>query len=452
MLFKNHKEIIDNGQTLELKNARKDILEILTYAINSVDPYNTVKSKFNGEKINIQSKIIDISDFENVYLVGFGKASVSMAQAVCDSIEIKKGIVITNDTNKKVKSSKIITHVGDHPITSQNSINGTNEILDMVKKFNENDLLIVLISGGGSALFSKPRTSLKDIQKTTDLLLKSGANIKEINTIRKHLSFVKGGQFVDFVKCRIISLIISDIINDPIEFIASGPTYPDSTTFLDAKNIFKKYMLWKKIPSSVRNLIDDGISKKISETPKVDNPVFNKVYNFIIANNEIACKAAEEKGKELNYKTMLLTTSLEGEAKDIGKYLVEKAVNYSTDEKKLLFISGGETTVTINGDGIGGRNQEMVLGSVYELSNNNVIFSSFATDGIDGISNAAGAIADGYTFSKAQRRNLDYKSYLKNNNSYKYFNKLNDLLITGPTFTNVMDIQILIKLNIDNKC
>ena len=451
MLFKNHKEIINNGQTPELKNARKDILEILTYAINAVDPYESVKSKFSTDKIIIQPKIINISDFENVYLVGFGKASVSMAQAVCDSIEIKKGIVITNDTNKKVKSSKIITHVGDHPITSQNSINGTNEILDMVKKFNENDLLIVLISGGGSALFSKPRTSLKDIQKTTDLLLRSGANINEINTIRKHLSFVKGGQLVDYVKCQIISLIISDIINDPIEFIASGPTYPDSTTFLDAKNILIKYKLWKKIPLSVRNLIDDGISKKISETPKKDNPVFSRVSNFIIANNEIACKAAEEKAKKLNYKTMLLTTSLEGEAKDIGKYLVEKAINYTTEKKKLLFITGGETTVTIKGDGKGGRNQELVLGSVYELFNKDVVFSSFATDGIDGITRAAGAIADGYTFSKAQRRNLDYKSYLINNNSYEYFNKLKDLLITGPTGTNVMDIQILIKLNKSNK-
>jgi hydroxypyruvate reductase/glycerate 2-kinase len=291
---------------------------------------------------------------------------------------------------------------------------------------------------------------LKDIQKTTDLLLKSGANINEINTIRKHLSFIKGGQFVYFVKCRIISLIISDIINDPIEFIASGPTHPDSTTFLDAKNILKKYNLWKKIPLSVKNLIENGVSKKISETPKKENPMFNKVSNFIIANNEIACRAAEEKAKILNYKTMVLTTSLEGEAKDIGKYLVEKAINYSTEEKKLLFISGGETTVTIKGDGKGGRNQEMVLGSINELSGKDVVFSSFATDGIDGISKAAGAIADGYTFSKAQRRNLDYKSYLTNNNSYEYFNKLNDLLITGPTGTNVMDIQILLKLNKNN--
>lgn len=450
MLFKNHKEIIDNGQTIDLKNARKDILEIFTYALNAVDPYKSVKSKFCADKIIIQSKNINISDFENVYLIGFGKASVSMAQAVCDSIEIKKGIIITNESNRKVNSNRIITYVGDHPITSQNSINGTNEILDMVKNCNENDLLIVLISGGGSALFSKPRTSLKDIQKTNDLLLRSGANINEINTIRKHLSFVKGGQLVDFVKCRIISLIISDIINDPIEFIASGPTYPDSTTFLDAKNILKKYKLLKKIPLSVKNLIENGISKKISETPKKDSPVFNGVSNFIIANNEIACRAAEEKAKKLNYKTMLLTTSLEGEAKEIGKYLVEKAINYSTEEKKLLFIAGGETTVTIKGDGKGGRNQEMVLGSVFELSNKDVVFSSFATDGIDGISKAAGAIADGYTFRKAQSKNLDYKSYIKSNDSYQYFNELNDLLITGSTGTNVMDIQILLKLSKNN--
>jgi glycerate-2-kinase len=450
MLFKNQNKIIDNGKTLEIKNSRADILDILSSALEAVNPYKAVKSKFYGNDIIFKSKKFNISEFENVFLIGFGKASVSMAQAVCDSTGIKKGVVITNETNKKVNSKNVLTYVGDHPITSKRSIDGTKKILDLIKEIGEDDLLIVLISGGGSALLSKPRISLKDMQKTTDLLLKSGANINEINTIRKHLSFVKGGQLVGFVKGKIISFIISDIINDPIEFIASGPTYPDSTTFLDAKKIFEKYKLWRKIPQSAKIVIVKGMEKKIAETLKKDASNFDRLYNFIIANNEIACKAAENKANELNYNVMILTTSLEGEAKEVGKYLAEKSVNYSTDNKKLLFICGGETTVTVKGNGKGGRNQEMVLGGVFTLSDKDVIFASFATDGIDGNCDAAGAIADGYTLNKAKRKNLDFKTFINQNNSYNFFKKIDDLLITGPTGTNVMDIQILLKFNDKN--
>ena len=446
MLFKNREQIIKNGQTPKLKKVRKEIFDVLTYALNAVDPYNAVKSKFDGKSIVFRSETIDLSDFENIYLIGFGKASVGMAQAVCDSIDVKNGAVVTNDPDNKVQNNHISTYIGSHPIPDQKSIDGTEKILDIVKKCKENDLLIVLISGGGSALLSKPRVGLNDLQNTTDLLLKSGANINEINTIRKHLSFVKGGQLAAYAKCTIISLIVSDIIGDPIEFIASGPTYPDSTTYTDAQNILKKYKLWMKLPSSVRKIIEDGIKGKIPETPKRDDPVFDDVFNFVVANNEIACRAAKNKAEELGYKTMLLTTSLDGEAKDTGKYLAEKATSYLTDAKKMVFISGGETTVTIRGSGKGGRNQEMVLGSIEELANKDVVFSSFATDGIDGMSDAAGAIADAYTLMRAQKKDLDPNRFLDENNSYEFFKNLDDLFVTGPTGTNVMDIQILVKI------
>ena len=446
MLFKNYNKIVNNGQTPEIKNARKDILEIFSYALDAVDPYNAVISKFNGNYISFKSKKFDVSKYENIYLIGFGKASIRMAQAVCDSVEISEGLVITNEKNKKVDSKKVITILGDHPIPSKRNIEGTDKLLDLLKKINENDLLMVLISGGGSALLCKPRISIFDMKKITDYLLKSGANINEINTIRKHLSFVKGGQLVDFCKGKILSFIISDIVNDPIEFIASGPTYPDSTTFLDAKNIFKKYKLWKIIPNSARDIIEKGVLKKIPETLKIGNPVFKRVNNFIVANNEIACNAAIKKAEALNYKTMLLTTSLEGEAEVMGKFLVEKTINYSSFSEKLLFVSGGETTVTLSGSGKGGRNQEMVLGSVISFSNNKLIFSSFATDGIDGNSDAAGAIADGFTYLRAKKNKLNYNKFLNQNDSYNFFKKLDDLLITGSTGTNVMDIQIIIKL------
>ena len=445
MLFKNREQIIKNGQTPELKKIRKDILDVINSALDAVDSYNAVKSRFEGKKIVFRKETIDISDFKNVYLIGFGKASVGMAQAVCDSIDVKNGAIITNDPDNKVQSRSVLTLVGNHPIPSQKNIDNTENILDIVNKCKENDLLIVLVSGGGSSLLCKPRVSLNDLQKTTDLLLKSGANIREINTIRKHISFVKGGQLATSAKCTIISFIISDIIDDPIEFIASGPTYPDSTKYSGAKKILNKYGLWLKIPLSVKKVIENGIQGVISETPKKNDLVFRNVLNYIVSNNEIACIAAKEKAEELDYKAMLLTTSLDGEAKNIGKYLVDKATNYITD-KKMLFISGGETTVTIKGSGKGGRNQEMVLGSVKELADKDVVFSSFATDGVDGVCDAAGAIADAYTLKRANKKNLDQHKFLEENNSYEFFNSLDDLIITGPTGTNVMDIQILIKI------
>jgi len=201
-----------------------------------------------------------------------------------------------------------------------------------------------------------------------------------------------------------------------------------------------------KLPSSVRKIVEDGAKGKIPETPKKDDPVFDNVFNFVVANNKIACRAAKDKVEELGYKTMLLTTSLDGEAKDVGRYLAEKATNYLTDAKKMVFISGGETTVTIKGSGKGGRNQEMVLGSVEELANKDVVFSSFATDGIDGMCDAAGAIADAYTLMRALKKDLDPNRFLNENNSYEFFKNLDDLFVTGPTGTNVMDIQILVKI------
>ncbi len=446
MLFKNQEQIIKNGKNTEFKEIRKDVLDILTSAINAVDAYNVVKSRINDKKIIFESKIFNVSDYKNIYLIGFGKASIGMAHAVYDSVPIKKGAIITNEIKETGKKSCLTTLFGSHPIPSQKNIDATDKLIDIVDKCRKNDLLIVLISGGGSALLCKPRINLYDLQKVTNLLLKSGANIKEINTIRKHLSFIKGGQLAKFAKCTVISLIISDIVKDPKEFIASGPTYPDSTTFIEAQDILNKYKLWMKIPSSIRKIINEGINGKIRETPKKDDPTFNNVFNLIVANNEMACIAAEEKAEELGYKTMLLTTNLDGDAKERGSYLVEKALDYQTYAKKMIFISGGETTVKIKGKGKGGRNQEMVLSSVKKIANNKFVFSSFATDGIDGTSNAAGAIADSFTFERAKENNIDPNIFLTENNSFEFFKKLKDYFNTGPTGTNVMDIQLLIKL------
>jgi glycerate 2-kinase len=444
MLFKNYDDLVWNGQTPLLQQKRKDVLDILTAAVDAVQPSRVVKDIFCGTQLVFASETIDLSSFDHLYLVGFGKASVGMAQAVCDAVTITKGVVITNEPSAIISNHSIEVITGGHPLPNEGSIHGAEKILDLLSQCSENDCVIVLISGGGSSLFCKPRVPLNDLQKTIDMLLRSGASIDELNTVRKHLSLVKGGQLAHYTKAVIISLIISDIVHDPISSIASGPTSPDPTTFSDAREILKRYELWKNIPPTVRTVITEGIAGRISETLKENDPVFKTVFNFVIANNERACQGAIEKAKELGYDAKLMATSITGEARVIGKYLmnrVKKSLNYG----KIVFITSGETTVTVRGSGTGGRNQEFVLSCVEEIAGKDIVVASFATDGIDGNSDVAGALADGFTLPRALKKKLNPCCFLEQNNSYVFFQELNDTLRTGLTGTNVMDIQILIR-------
>ena len=433
MLFKNAKQIIENGKDRRTKLARRDILSILSEVVKSVDPYR-VTHKYLEENI-------DLSSYKSIYMLAFGKASIRMAQAACDLLPVEEGVVITNE-DKIVKAKNVHTFTGDHPIPTLRNIKATEKAIEVVEKCKEEDLLLVLISGGGSALLCKPRVPLEDMQTLTDMLLKSGADITELNTIRKHLSFVKGGQLAKLADCEIISCIISDVVGDPIEFIASGPTAPDTTTFEDAKNILIKYDLWNKVPESVKRIINMGLKGELSETPKPGDEVFNRVKNVIVANNSLACESAKRKAEKLGYKAKILSTTLTGEAREVGKFLVKKAMDELTE--KEIMIAGGETTVRVRGKGKGGRNQEMVLSTVEMLKDSSLVFASFATDGVDGNSDAAGAIADSYTLERSRDKGMRYEEYLENNDSYHFFKNLNDLLITGPTGTNVMDVQILL--------
>ena len=433
MLFKNAKQIIENGKDRRTKLARKDILSILSEIVKSVDPYR-VTHKYLEENI-------ELSSYKSIYMVAFGKASIRMAQAASDLLPVKEGVVITNE-DKIVKAKNVYTFTGDHPIPTLRNMKATEKAIEVVEKCKEEDLLLVLISGGGSALLCKPRVPLKDMQTLTDLLLKSGADITELNTIRKHLSFVKGGQLAKLADCEIISCIISDVVGDPIEFIASGPTAPDTTTFEDAKNILIKYDLWNKVPESVKRIINMGLKGELSETPKPGDEVFNRVKNVIVANNFLACESAKRKAEKLGYKAKIFSTALAGEAREVGQSLVKEAMD-NLAEKEIM-IAGGETTVRVRGKGKGGRNQEMVLSTVEMLKNSSLVFASFATDGVDGNSDAAGAIADSYTLERSRDKGMKYEEYLENNDSYHFLKNLNDLLITGPTGTNVMDVQILL--------
>lgn len=444
MLFKNYNDLILNGQTPQLQQKRKDALDILSAAVDAVQPSRVMNDVFCRKQLIFASEIIDLSTFDNIYVIGFGKASVGMAQAVSNAVNVTKGVIVTNDPSAIITNHSIEIIIGGHPVPNECSICGTEKILDLLGECSQNDCVIVLISGGGSSLLCKPRVNLDDLKKTINILLRSGVSIDEMNVIRKHLSFVKGGQLPQYTKAVIVSLIISDIVHDPITSIASGPTFPDSSTFSDARDVLKKYKLWTKVPAKVRTIITEGIAGRISETPKENNPGFDMVFNFIIAKNERACQSAIKKAKELGYDAKLMTTSLTGESRIIGKDLINR-VRKRLNNKKTVIITGGETTVTVIGDGIGGRNQEFVLSCVEEISGNELVVASLATDGIDGNSNAAGAIADGYTLARAQEKMLNPSQFLKQNNSNIFFQALNDAFLTGSTGTNVMDIQIIIK-------
>jgi glycerate 2-kinase len=292
--------------------------------------------------------------------------------------------------------------------------------------------------------------SLEDRKRMIEFLLKCGATIEEINSVRKHLSSIKGGWLAKFAyPAKIITLIISDVVADRLDTIASGPTVPDQTTFKDSWETIKKYGLEDELPPAIKKHLQDGLNKKVPETPKEGDPAFRNVHNFIVANNLKALQAAEKKARELGYNTLILSSCIQGEAREIAKVYAAMAKDIKNHHIPIsppcIIIGGGETTVAIRGRGKGGRNQELALSFSQEAKGlKNTLFISAGTDGIDGFTDAAGAYADGETFFKAKENGLSLKDFLDNNDSYNFFNKLNDLLITGSTGTNVMDMHLLL--------
>lgn len=444
MLCTNDDELILNGCTPILQQKRRDILEMLSAALDAVMPSRVVSDICHDSLLVFPSETIDLTSFDHLFLVGFGKASVGMAQAVCEAASVTKGVVITNNPRARVTNDVVKVMVGGHPLPNNESIHGADQIISLIQGCSENDCVIVLISGGGSSLFCKPWVPLESYQQTIDLLVRSGAPIDEVNTVRKHLSLVKGGQLAKQTKATMVSLIISDVIHDQISSIASGPTSPDSTTYMDAEDILHRHQLWEKIPEEVIAVLEKGRKGELPETLKEGDAAFEKVFNYVIANNEQACDAAVRKGVELGYDTKLITTSLSGEARTLGPYLIERIKN-SLIKGNGAFVTGGEPTVTVRGNGHGGRNQEFVLGCIEDIADSEMVLASFATDGIDGKSTVAGALADGCSLARAQKKHLLPAHFLRNNDSFAFFQALGDTLQTGVTGTNVMDIQIILR-------
>lgn len=433
---------------------RANALEIFYAGLRAVEPDVCLRRHIHlaGNLLKIGKKTYNLTKFKDIYVVGFGKVSGFMGVVLEEILgeRIRAGII--NVQYGYHASCRIIKiNMASHPIPDEAGIKGTTEIIQLLKKADENDLIICLISGGGSALFELPcdGITLIEIQMVTELLLKCGARIDEVNAIRKHISQVKGGRFVKMCKGEIVSLLLSDVVNDQLDAIASGPTAPDYSTFSDCEKIFIKYGLSQKIPDSIRAHIQKGLEGKVEETPKFIDKIFDKVYNVIIGNNRKALQASYKKATELGYHTAVISSYMNSEAREAAKAYgaIAKEIHRSGNPVKrpACVIAGGETTVVVRGKGKGGRNQEFVLSAAIEIDGlEDTVILSAGTDGIDGNTDAAGAIADGFTVSRAKSMAMEPEAYLGDNNSYSFFKELNDLFVTGPTKTNVMDIMLLL--------
>jgi len=458
-IIKNREALIANGSSSKDKMARKIALDAIEEAFKAADPKRIMfsKIKLEGETLKVNDNLFHLSKYKRIFVLGGGKASGSMAEALEKILKdhIEDGIIVVpKGVAGKHKLSRIKLHESSHPIPDESSVAGARKILELAKKAEEGDLVICLISGGGSSLMALPKEniSLKDKQRVTDLLLKSGAVINEVNAVRKHISSFKGGQLAKAVyPATLIGLLLSDVLGDPLDVIASGPTVPDSSTFNDAVSILQRYNLWDRIPNSVRMILSEGVKGKMEETPKKEDPTFKKVKNIVIGNNRLACSAALKRLERSGLNTLFLTSFMEGEARHIGIFIGAIGRELTVTSKPIAppagIVAGGETTVTVTGNGIGGRNQEISLSAALKIINaEGVAVASASTDGIDGPTDAAGAIVDGKTILRSRKLGLDPVEALRNNDSYSFFSELRDLIMTGPTGTNVNDITILVKV------
>lgn len=434
---------------------RKDAVDIFNQALKAAQPDAAIKRncKFDGKTLSIGNRPYLLHRYKNLFVLGAGKATASMAAAIEDMLDKKITGGIISVKYDHVADLKYINLIeAGHPIPDENGIRGSSAILNIAEKAEKDDLILCLISGGGSALMPFPYDglTLKDKQDTIKMLLSCGATIHETNTIRKHISKIKGGRLAQAVyPATLITLILSDVVGDDLDVIASGPTVPDSSFFKDCKDILLKYNIFDNIPKNILNHIESGVSGQIDETPKPLGSVFNRTQNLIIGNNVESLISAKEKAESLGYNVLLLSSMVEGETRSIAQVhgAIAKEILKTGNPVSLpaCILSGGETTVTIKGNGLGGRNQEFVLAASIDISGmKNVVVLSGGTDGTDGPTDAAGAFSDTFTFKRAEEMGLNPYRFLANNDSYHFFQKLGDLFITGPTNTNVMDLRIVL--------
>jgi len=389
---------------------------------------------------------MDLSRYRRILVVGAGKASGAMARTLEGVLgdRISAGLVVVKD-GYTAPTRKIRLVEAGHPIPDERGLRAANEILAVARSAGADDLVIALISGGGSALAPcpAPPITLEEKQALTRLLLVAGATINELNAVRKHCSLIKGGRLAQAASpAPVLALILSDVIGDPLDVIASGLTAPDQTTYADALAILDRFGLRAKAPGAVVEHLERGARGEIPENPKADDPVFRHVQNRVIGGNSLVVEAAVREAEALGLRVSFVTRALRGEAREVAKEFCGLATSVISP---ACLVAGGETTVTVTGNGMGGRCQEFALAAALAIQGmENVVVLAAGTDGTDGPTNAAGAFADGETIKRAARRNLDAHASLEANDSYRFFSELGDLVVTGPTNTALLDLYLLL--------
>ncbi len=434
---------------------RQHAREIFQAALRAVDPVEAILRyvKPVEDGLQIGEHRFKFADYDRILVAGTGKAGAPMAKALEGLLgdRISDGVIVVKEGHG-LPLQHVRIHEAGHPVPDDRGIRGAEDVLSLVNAAGERDLVICVISGGGSALLVAPAegVTLEDKQEVTRLLLACGADIHEINTVRKHLSRAKGGGLARLAyPATVVSLILSDVIGDDLNVIASGPAVPDTSTFADARGVFQKYDIWNQVPESIQHRIRQGLSGDIEDTPKAGDAVFRRCYSELVGTNIQALIAASKEAQLKGYQSLILSSTVEGEAREVVKMFAAFAKEVRNSANPIpapaCILCGGETTVTIQGQGKGGRNQEFALASAIIIDGmENIVVLSGGTDGTDGPTDAAGAIADGSTITRARANDLDALDFLRRNDSYHFFQPLGDLIITGPTRTNVSDVYMVL--------
>ena len=434
-------------------------MELVGAALAAVDPDAAVRRSLTleGQTLLVagSQQSIDLDGVRRLVVIGAGKASLPMvraAEAVLGD-RVTGGLAITKtDHLQEPLPRRVVMAEASHPLPDAAGVQSTARLVRWLDGLTEQDLVLCLISGGGSALMTLPApgVELAQLEVLNQLLLAAGAPIEQINAVRKHVSQVKGGQLATMAApARVVSLILSDVVGNPLDVIASGPTAADSTSFDDALEVLRRHDLLQRAPRSVVDHLRRGAAGELPDTPGPDHPALRRVCNCIIGSNEVAAEAARRRAEELGMRSLVLSTFVQGEAREVARVhaavLREQALRNGPLPRPACLIAGGETTVTIRGDGKGGRNQELALAAALDLAGlQDVLLVALATDGGDGPTDAGGALADGTTVARGQARGLDARDHLERNDAYPYFAALGDLLMLGPTGTNVNDLTLLL--------
>jgi glycerate 2-kinase len=434
---------------------RHDLLAIFQAALKAVDPGEAVRThvRRDGQQLHVADRAYDLSAYDSIQVVGVGKAGAAMAAAIEALLGDRIGgghVIVKYGHGGPVRH--VTLHEAGHPIPDEAGVRATRLLIESVRGRGPRDLIICLISGGGSALSPAPveGITLAEKQEVTRLLLACGATIHEINALRKHISQVKGGQLARLASpATLITLVLSDVVGDALDVIASGPTVPDTSTFADCLAILRRYHLLDAIPTAVRRHLEAGLAGAIPETPKPGDPAFAHTQTLIIGRNLHALEAAGRHATALGYHTLILSSSIEGETREVAKVHAGIAKEVMASGHPIAvpacILSGGETTVTLRGPGKGGRNQEFAVALALEIAQvPGIAVLSGGTDGTDGPTDATGALADWTTCGRAAERGLQPRLALETNDAYPFFEGLGDLLITGPTQTNVMDVRVML--------